>query len=274
MSPNLNTLELDQSQFDTIRRMVYQLCGINLTDGKNGLVRARLLKRLRALNLPDFDAYLQRIRDDRSGGEIVAMIDVLTTNKTSFFREAQHFDYLQEEVFPAFAGNRRPLRIWCAGCSTGEEPYTLAIVLREAFRDTKMDVKILATDISTRVLEHARAGVYEADKLSEAPPTLVSRYFTEEPGAPRRYRVRPETQKLIQFARLNLMEEWPMRGPFDVIFCRNVMIYFDKETQERLIRRFAALLGPGAPLLVGHSESLTAWSSIVRYVRPAVYLRA
>ena len=274
-APDLAAVELSDAQFAQIGELVYRLCGINLHAGKAGLVKTRLLKRLRALEVDSFDSYLDLVRRDASGGEVRAMIDALTTNKTSFFREAQHFDFLGDRVLPDLRAEGRPMRFWSAGCSSGEEPYSLAILLREEVPDLdRMDARILATDISTRVLVMARQAVYGEDQVRGIPTLLLARYF--EPagtGGARAYRVRESVRNMIALARLNLMAEWPMKGPFDVILCRNVMIYFDKPTQHRLIRRFVGLLRPGGYLFVGHSESLAAWSSEIRYVQPAVYTK-
>ncbi len=269
------TADLTDRQFTRIAEIVYAQCGINLKEGKEELVKSRLMKRLRQLELPSFDAYIRHLEGDVSGNEMVTMIDCLTTNKTSFFREPQHFDFLKRVVLPA-CGSK--VRIWSAGCSTGEEPYTLAIVLREFWPDIDVrdgrarDVRILATDISTRVLERAKEGVYTQDVLADVSAQLLPKYFEcVEMKKPRLYQVRSELSSLITFARLNLMEDWPMSGPFDAIFCRNVMIYFDKPTQETLINRYAGLLRSGGHLFVGHSESLAGLRHPLKYVQPALY---
>jgi chemotaxis protein methyltransferase CheR len=201
-------------------------------------------------------------------------VDAISTNKTSFFRESAHFDYLRLHVLPELLASGRPLRFWSAGCSSGEEPYSLAILLHEMASDLdRRDVRILATDISTAMLARARAGVYDTAALADLPDAALRRYFVRAPGATERHRVGPRVASVVRFARLNLIGEWPMRGPFDVIFCRNVMIYFDRPTQARLVRRFHELLAPHGQLLVGHSESLTSLEHRFRYVQPAVYAR-
>ena len=254
--------------------MAYAICGLKLHAGKEELVKARLSKRIRALDLDGFDEYLAYVEGDRSGQEQTMMIDALTTNKTSFFREPQHFDYLRRQILPGLRSAAK-IRLWSAGCSSGEEPYTLAILVREELPDiARRDVRILATDISTRMLGIAREAVYEQDKLEDIAPQLVQRNFTcVSTGSPRSYQVKPEVRKLVQCAQLNLIGNWPMRGPFDAIFCRNVMIYFDKPTQERLVHRYWELLRPGGHLFVGHSESLSNTSREFRYVQPAVYVK-
>jgi len=273
----LDPATLTETQFNEISEFVKGQCGINLHDGKKELVKARLGKRLRALGLPDFEAYMEHVRQDAAGDELVTMLDALSTNLTSFFRESDHFEYLARHVLPRAAtkaGGAAPrLRLWSAGCSTGEEPYSLAITLAEHVANLgRWDARILATDLSTRVLARAREGVYDADRVAGLPSALVAKHFTalRDDGG-RRYRVREGLRRLVTFARLNLVEEWPMRGPFDAIFCRNVMIYFDKPTQGRLVERFGNLLAPGGTLCIGHSESLAGVCHSLRYVQPTVY---
>jgi len=269
--------ELTDEEFEKISDLVKSLCGINLHQGKKELVKARLSKRLRALGLTRFDDYIRYVRNDGGGDELVAMLDSISTNLTSFFREPGHFDYLAEQVLPAIAAragpHRRSLRIWSAGCSTGEEPFTIGIVVSENIPNPdSWDVRILATDLSTRVLARAREGLYEADRLKDVPGLLIGRYFScVEAHRPRLYRVNDRVRGLVTFARLNLLGPWPMRGPFDVIFCRNVMIYFDKPTQTRLVERFWEVLAPGGGLFVGHSESLAGVKHRFEYVQPTVY---
>lgn len=269
MNSEAGAITLTDRQFHRISETLYRLCGIHLTQGKEELVKSRLMKRLRSLGLASFNDYIDLVEAHPDGEEFITMVDCLTTNKTSFFRENEHFEFLKRAILPGLA---TPARFWCAGCSTGEEPYTLSIVLREGLPDIDArDVKILATDISTRVLARARAGVYARDTLADVPGALLQRYFTGDGGRPPQYQAGPDLKRLIRFARLNLMETWPMQGPFAVIFCRNVMIYFDKPTQERLIRRFAELLAPGGHLFVGHSESLAGMVHGLGYVQPATY---
>lgn len=273
MTTDLLTLELSRSHFEWISRQVYELCGINLQAGKEGLVKSRLARRLRALRLDDFDHYLSYLSQDQSGRELALMVDELTTNKTSFFREPQHFDHLRQAVLPQLRLSGRPLRFWCAGCSSGEEPYTLSMLLREELPED-YEARILATDISARMLERASRAVYQEETLPDVPPKLRQKYFTvEQARTPRTFRVNDNVRELVRFARLNLMETWPMQGPFDAIFCRNVMIYFDKPTQQALVGRYAQLLAPGGLLFVGHSESLTSISHSLQYVKPAIYVK-
>ncbi|RKY55351.1 MAG: protein-glutamate O-methyltransferase CheR [Candidatus Neomarinimicrobiota bacterium] len=268
----LLSAELTEAQFNAISSLVKSLAGINLTETKKELVRARLTKRLRKLGLATFDDYVEYLQNDTTGSELVAMLDVLSTNTTYFFREAKHFEWLRQDVLPRLTARRR-VRIWSAGCSSGEEPYSIAIVLLEAIPDlADWDAAILATDLSTEVLARARKAIYPASRLREVPPMLLGRHFTLVATKPERtYRVNDPVRRLVHFARLNLMGQWPMKGPFDVIFCRNVMIYFDRPTRQDLIARFHSILAPGGTLFIGHSESLTGISHSFRYVLPTVY---
>ncbi|MGE0086184.1 MAG: protein-glutamate O-methyltransferase CheR [Desulfococcaceae bacterium] len=267
---NLMAAELTEKQFRKISQLIYHLCGINLKEGKQALVRARLMKRLRALRLSDFDEYMKYLDGDQGTHELSYLIDVMTTNKTSFFREPEHFRYLCDQILPGLSS--RKLRFWTAACSSGEEPFSLAILLREHLPDVDMrDVKILATDISTKMLEKARNAVYSEETVRDIPPRYLQKYFHTAPHDGSFYRLRDEVRLMVRLGWLNLMDNWPMKGPFNVIFCRNVMIYFDRPTQQRLISRLWELLEPGGHLFVGHSEGLSAVSHRFRYVRPAVY---
>ncbi len=263
--------ELTASQFKRITSLLYSHSGIRMREGKEGLVRARLTKRLRLLSLLDFDAYLEYVESQPDQAEFAEMIDALTTNKTSFLREASHFDFLRDSVLPQLSG---PVRIWSAGCSSGEEPYTLAMLLGDAY-DNARDVRVLATDLSHHVLATAKAGTYGADVMSDVPKAWLDRYWTTQTDASGRvtYTASQTLRRHVHFAKLNLMEHWPMQGPFDAILCRNVMIYFDKATQQKLVERYWALLRPGGHLFVGHSESLTGMTHRFRYVMPAVYVK-
>jgi len=245
----LLSTELTEAQFNAISSLVKNLAGINLTDAKKELVRARLAKRLRKLGLATFDDYVEYLQGDTTGAELVAMLDVLSTNTTYFFREAKHLEWLRQDILPRLTAQRR-VRIWSAGCSSGEEPYSIAIVLLEAIPDlADWDAAILATDLSTEVLARARRAIYPASRLREVPPMLLGRHFTLIATKPERtYRVNDPVRRLVHFARLNLMGRWPMKGPFDVIFCRNVMIYFDRPTRQELIARSSPASTPSSPL--------------------------
>ena len=260
--------ELAPALFREISRTVYEVAGIRLREGKEALVRSRLAKRIRQLGLSGFESYLARVRGDASGRELAEMVDLLTTNKTSFFRESAHFDFLRERLLPSLGNG--PVRIWSAGCSSGEEPYTMAMVVRDVWPGSeRRDVKILATDISRRVLAIAEAGEYPDSITADVPGDLLRRHWTRQPGDG--WSAGESLRSLITFAPLNLMAGWPMKGPFQAIFCRNVMIYFDKPTQQTLVNRYYDLLAPGGHLFVGHSESLSALTHPFAYVQPAVY---
>jgi len=254
-----------------ISELVRQTTGINLKQNKEALIRARLMKRLRTLGIRRVADYLDWIASDAGGNEIDCLIDVMTTNKTSFFREIEHFRFLRDSVLPHLTGAR--LRFWSAACSSGEEPYTLAMVLCEHLPELQnKDVRILATDISRRMLAKARQAVYPQAVVQEAPLPQYRKYFVPlHDGHSGSVRVSAEAQQLVHLAYLNLMAPWPMRGRFQVIFCRNVMIYFDRPTQQTLIERFWEILETGGYLFVGHSEGLSAITHRFRYIRPAVY---
>jgi chemotaxis protein methyltransferase CheR len=249
--------QLSDEEFHEIRRVVHRTTGIALADTKRHLVYGRLARRLRALGLDSFRDYLQRIEGD--AGELEEFCNAITTNLTFFFREGHHFQYLSSTVLPALqkqnAASRR-IRIWSAGCSTGEEPYSIACCVLEtlgALRD--WDIRILATDLDSKVLAHGQAGVYAADRLDKVDRARRDRWFVPQDGGAH-WSAREELRRLISFKRLNLMETWPVKGPFDVIFCRNVVIYFDKPTQRVVFGRMAELQRPGGHLFIGHSESL------------------
>jgi chemotaxis protein methyltransferase CheR len=266
------TPDLSGSEFRKISEMMYRLSGVQLPPGKEGLVKTRLNKRLRALGIDSYDRYLKYVEEDRSREELTSMIDLLTTNKTSFFREMQHFDFLRTEVLPALFERSAAVRFWSAGCSSGEEPYSIAVLSLEEHPKSGADIRILATDISNRMLRKAGEALYTEEEIKPLPPLLRQKYFRVETHSGNRlYRVMEGPRSLVRLAKLNLMHSWPMRGPFDVIFCRNVMIYFDRAAQQDLVRRFWQLLVPGGYLFVGHSESLTALAHNFRYIQPAIY---
>ncbi len=238
---------------------------------KKTLVQARLTKRLRSLGMAGFDEYLSLVDSRQAGRELGRMIDVLTTNKTSFFREVEHFKYMEKEILPKLKSNR--MRFWSAACSSGEEPYSIAISLMEKLRGVESkDVLILATDISSRMLEKVKGAVYSEENIRDLPKAFLHKYFIKVQKNPSVfYKVKDNVRSIVRVAWLNLMENWPMKGSFNVIFCRNVMIYFDRPTQEKLINRFYDYLEPGGHLFVGHSEGLSGVKHNFNYVKPATY---
>jgi chemotaxis protein methyltransferase CheR len=263
---------LSEREFREIRELAYRIFGLDLRPGKEALVNARLARRVQELGLGSLSEYVEAVKADRTGEELERLINALTTNHTSFLREPQHFALLREAVLPALAG-RGPVKIWSAGCSTGEEPYTILFTAAEVLGPERIgSLQILATDISTRVLEKAQAGIYPAERLEGLPPGWAQRFFQKGEGRwEGSVRVKTEWRARIEFRRLNLMEDFSFLPRFHVIFCRNVMIYFDKPTQERLVRRFEDRLEPGGWFLIGHSEGLMGVKHGLAYIRPAVY---
>jgi chemotaxis protein methyltransferase CheR len=266
-------MEIDRASFEAFRELVYGRAGIVLGEGKQALVGSRIGKRMRQLGLERFPDYLDWVKGDGGEDEMTQMLDAISTNVTSFFREAEHFAFLRARLDEWSAKGGSRLRIWCAASSSGEEPYTLAMTVRESVPEGSGDVKILATDISTKVLAIAREGVYPPSRMENLPAGFAQKYFErvgdrESPA----WSARPGLRSLLRFARLNLATPpFPMRGPMDFIFCRNVMIYFDNPVRKRLIGEFHRLLAPGGYLIVGHSESLTGLTDGFQVVKPSIY---
>jgi len=255
--------------FEKIRLLAYEKFGLNLTESKQQLVAARLGKKLRELKLPSYEAYYDLVLGDRSGESLIALIDALSTNHTSFLREASHFDFLAKSVIPKLR-KRATIDIWSAPCSTGEEPYSIAITMLEQLgMPAKPALRIRATDISTRALAVAKKGAYAADRLSSVPAPLIKKYFTQT--GPGLFQIRPEIARMMEFDRGNLIEPMRATRTFPIIFCRNVMIYFDKPTQEKVVTNLSQFLEPGGYLLIGHSESLMGVRHSLEYVQPAIY---
>jgi len=273
--PQLRKFTFGEEDFAALRELVKTHTGIHLSEQKREMVYGRLSRRLRALGLDSFRAY----RELLEGGdpeELVQFCNAITTNLTSFFREAHHFQYLREQLLAPQAEARaaRRLRLWSAGCSTGEEPYSLAMTIHEAFPDVRRrDIKILATDLDTEVLGRGARGLYEEERVRGLAPERLERFFRRAGGAGSAYAVAPELRGLITFRELNLMHALPMKGPFDAIFCRNVVIYFDKDTQRELFARIAQLQRPGDMLFLGHSESLYRVSDAYTLVGKTIYRR-
>ena len=253
---------LGNAEFEYLRAFVLEHCGIALGEHKHQLVQGRLLRRLRALRLSDFASYCDLLRRDPYS-ELGELASAISTNVTAFFREVHHYDLLADELLPRWLQEKRRegdrLRIWSAGCSTGEEPYALAMVLAEALEQSgsKVDARILATDLSPQALETARKGVYPLERLAGISAERRRRWMLRGEGEYDGLAcVHPRLRELVTIEPLNLLHPWPMRGPFDAIFCRNVVIYFDQPTKQRLFRRYAELLPAGGYLFLGHSESL------------------
>lgn len=275
MTLDLINFDLHESQFERIRAVLHRTAGIELRKNQMGFVRNRLVQRLVTLGFRSFRQYLRYLERDLSGRELAAMVETLTTNNTRFFREPQHFEYLRREVLPALENRTGRIRFWSAGCASGEEPFSLAIEIREGLSDVgRRDLRILATDLSSHMLARAKVGVYPQEAVQPVPPHRRQRYFTRvHVGGEVAYRVNRDVRTMVRFARLNLLDRWPMKGPFDVIFCRNVMMYFDRTTKEKLVSRFWEYLADDGLLFVGHSESLAGMAHRFRYVQPAVYAK-
>jgi chemotaxis protein methyltransferase CheR len=268
------------AEYEFIRELVYDRSRINLGADKMELVCSRLRKRARSLKLDSLDDYIALLRSPEGADEMTGMLDAISTNVTDFFREPDHFDFLRETVLPEWQKhNRGPagsFRAWSAACSSGEEPYTLAITLAEYFHNRgAADWSVVASDISTRMLGRAAEGIYSQERIKLPVADLLRRYFQQGTGRFEGYcRVRPELRDRVNFRHLNLFDaSYCFKEKFDVIFCRNVMIYFDRKTQEQLVPRLRTELVPGGYLFVGHSESLIGIDHALKSVRPSIYRR-
>lgn len=266
--------ELNEKDFNLFREVIYRESGINLSPMKKALVQSRLMRRMRELQIRDFNEYYEYLNENYDD-ERIHLINCITTNKTDFFREAGHFDYMKNEVLPRYVKeNRKSIRIWSAGCSTGEEPYTIAISLLEFFKDkTLPDIKILATDIDTKVLETAMEGTYKEETVKVVDREVLRRYALRGVGKNAGYyRMKDTVKKLIYFKRLNLLADtFPLKNKFDIIFCRNVVIYFDRNSQVKLFKQFYNYLNNDGYLFIGHSETLTSVSNLFQFRGRSVY---
>ncbi len=256
---------LSNAEFDKLSKFIYNRCGIKITIAKKNMVEARLKKRLKDLRIDTYSEYCDYVFSrDANDSEITNMVDVITTNKTDFFREPKQFDFLAETALPALIAEHRigienPVKIWSAGCSSGEEPYTLSIVLHEFAKSVnQFSFNILATDISTRVLDKAKLAVYEEEKVEPVAHELLEKYFLRSKNKEKKLvRLNPQIRNSVNFQWLNLMDnDFGFKEKFDIIFCRNVIIYFDKPTQDKLIAKLVSLIKPGGFLFLGHSESI------------------
>lgn len=272
-----NLMNISDSEFTRLRDLIYRRFGINLTEQKRSLLVGRLQKLMRKLNLPTFSAYFEYLDNDKTEAGLSELVDLISTNHTYFNREKEHFDYFSKTALPAVIDrlkkqNRKDLRIWCAGCSSGEEPYTLLMLMMEYLGAdySSWDAGILATDISDRALTIARRGTYATDRVMELPETLRRKYFI--PAGPGEMAVVDKIKKEATFRRFNLMNTtFPFKKPFQMIFCRNVMIYFDQTTREALVSRYHQHTEPDGYLFIGHSETLGRNQTLYRYLQPALY---
>jgi len=266
--------ELSDRDLSSIARMVYDACGINLHEGKRALVAARLQKRLRHGGFQSFRQYIRFVRSDASGRELTALLDAIATNHTSFFREPRHFEFFAETMLPPLLDRQGTISLWSAGCATGEEPYTVAMLLLEQLGPLAgQRVRLMATDLSTKALSAASAGIYKAARLDELPPGY-RKYFSKGIGSQNGLvRLTPVVRNLVEFKWLNLLEPAGAPASQDVIFCRNVMIYFDHAVQQRVIASLERQLAPGGYLVVSHSESLGSVDHGLRWVAPSIYQR-
>lgn len=271
----------EQRHFAFIVQLIHQLAGISLAPHKVEMVYARLARRLRALHLGSFDDYCALLESEEGAGEVGFLVNALTTNLTAFFREPHHFRHLADELLPAVrareSGRQRPrLRIWSAGCSSGAEPYTIAMVVASTFTDlSRWDARILATDIDTHMVQTARHAVYPFAMIDGVPPDLRASCTVrtrDEHGAPA-FTVTDPVRRLVTANPLNLLEPWPMKGPFDAIFCRNVLIYFDRAGRSRVVDSFSRILAEDGILYLGHSESLFGMTHAFQQIGSTIYRR-
>jgi chemotaxis protein methyltransferase CheR len=268
---------LSDRDLRTLARLIYDRAGITLHDGKKALVTARLQKRVRTGGFGSFAEYVKFIESDRSGDEVVLLLDAIATNHTSFFREPQHFEFLTQTILPSLkTPGRRGLNVWSAACSSGEEPYTIGMALADVVPPEELaHVRILASDLSTKVLRAAREGVYKMDRVEGLPRELLRRHFEKGMGAQDGLcRVSARIRQLVEFDRLNLLEIADLGRRFDVIFCRNVMIYFDRAVQQKVVSMLERHLAPNGWLLISHSESLNGIQHGLQWSAPAVYRRS
>jgi len=269
--------ELSPGVFRQVKDIVYESSGIHLKEGKEALVAARLAKRLRVLGLPTLRAYLRFVETDSSGQELTHLVDAIATNYTRFFREPDHFAYLRRWLEERAADGQRRFRLWCAAASSGEEPYSIAMTLIDTVQAYGLDLKVLATDISTKTLRVAMRGVY-GDKVIEAvPPGDRHRFFVRHRRSDdddQTWEVRPEVRSLLVFDQVNLAKPpFPMKGPFDMVFCRTVLIYFDAKVRAGLIEAIDGLVRSGGVLVIGHSETLAGIKSGFKLIHPSVYAK-
>jgi chemotaxis protein methyltransferase CheR len=263
---------MSENDFKVISDYAYKYTGIVLGDHKQDMVYGRLARRLRELNLQLFSDYCELIKEPEQH-EVSLFINAITTNLTSFFRENHHFEFLADTLIPKLVAEKRDrkIRAWSAGCSTGEEPYSISLTLNQAQALKSWDCKILATDLDSSVLHKAHQGIYDIERIEGLSKDIKRKWFLFDKNHPDIVKVHENLQGLVRFKRLNLLERWPMKGKFDFIFCRNVMIYFNEETQVQLLKRYADHLTPGGHLFIGHSESLHSVASRFESIGKTVF---
>jgi chemotaxis protein methyltransferase CheR len=277
IAKSLQDVSMEDDDFRFIAKIVHDRAGIALTTKKRAMVYARLSRRVRELGMTSFREYRLRLEDGNNEDEMGSLVNALTTNYTKFFREEHHFTHMTEELMPALlrqsqSTGKRRMRIWSAGCSSGEEAYSIAMTLRHSFPGLESwDAKVLATDIDTSVLAHAESGLYSAKQVADIPPDIRGKFVRAVDHTNQRYRVAGHVRSLVAFKPLNLIEPWPMKGKFDVIFCRNVIIYFDKRTQDQLIKRFTEALSENGILYLGHSESPIPFEHRLKLIGRSIY---
>ncbi len=263
-----------EKDFRFIVGLVGERTGIVLSDSKREMVYSRLTRRVRELGIKDYTSYCNMLRDG-DPNELINFTNALTTNLTSFFREPHHFEYLANTVLPAIEANKKHqrLRIWSAGCSSGEEPYTIAMTVREVLPESSgWDIKIIATDLDSNMVEKAKSGIYVNERVTGIDKRRLRRWFLKGKGNNQgKVRIKPELQELITFKQLNLLHDWPMREAMDVIFCRNVVIYFNKDTQKKLFSRYSDLIADHGHLFIGHSESLNKVTDDFKLIGKTIY---
>ncbi len=266
-----NEKNITEHEFNKFSALIYEKAGINLHFGKKQLLQSRITKVLRKRNIPTFEDYYRIVLADKTNEEMVQLIDLISTNVTYFFREEQHFEFLKEVWYPENKNNQNIVRCWSSACSTGEEPYTISIVLNDLLGDPQK-YEIMASDISTKVLSIAQKGAYSIDKVEAMAPSMLKKYFLKgNADAEGFVMVKKEYKDRVQFKRINLLDDFSLFGTFDFIFCRNVMIYFDLPTKEAIVNKMYNQLKKGGYLLIGHSESLNGMKHKYKFVMPAVY---
>lgn len=269
--------KLTDSQFDRLSKFIHLEYGIKMPPAKKIMLQSRLQKRLRELKIDSFNTYVDYVFSKDGEGEIIHMIDVVSTNKTDFFREPTHFDYLKNTVLPEFVSTpipNRQLKVWSAACSSGEEVYTIAMVLAEFFKlHSEYDFSIFGSDISTRILQKAKEGIYAEDRVNVVPLDIKKKYILRSKDSQKKLvRIVPALRSKVNFARINFMDQsYPINETFDIIFCRNVLIYFDRQTQENVINKLCKHLKPNGYFFLGHSESITGINVPLKHIKPTVF---